>query len=58
MLKENDQLKSARLKQLTTLDSEGGLLPSGVQDVVAEFEQLIVWKVAGQGSNRVEVPEP
>jgi hypothetical protein len=41
---------------LLTLDSEGGLYPSSIDEVIKEFEGMIVWKKTAGGEE--EIPEP
>jgi DNA mismatch repair ATPase MutS len=36
--------KSERLQNLLTENTEGGLFPSEIFDIVSEFEKMIVWK--------------
>ena len=49
-------MKSPRLRQLVTLDSEGGMIPSVFAEELKLFDTFIVWKrVAGQND---EIPEP
>ena len=48
--------KSSRLRTLLTDDTDGGLYPSKIVDVVEEFEQMIVWKKTQGGDE--EIPEP
>ena len=57
-LQRTNSLKSKRLQLLTTFDCDGGLIPTGMKDVLKEFEELIVWEVAGGPGARVEVPGP
>jgi hypothetical protein len=46
------------LKLLLTSTEEDGLFPTGIQETIQEFEQLIIWKrMAGPGGG-TEVPEP
>ncbi len=51
------KLNSSRLKVLCTLDTEGGLLPSGLNSAVEDLEKFIVWKRLA-GDSKLEVPEP
>ena len=58
-------MRSERLKTLLTTradtddgEDQGGLLPGDVEDIIDEFDQLIVWKKVAGGANAVEVPEP
>jgi DNA mismatch repair protein MSH6 len=48
--------KSQRLWALLTEEEAGGLFPEGIQDVIAEFEKMIVWKRTQGGEE--EIPEP
>ena len=64
-LNENGKLRSERLKMLLTYrnedgegEGEGGLMPPNVEQVIEEFDQLIVWKRVAGGVNAAEVPEP
>ena len=64
-LNESGKLGSDRLKMLLTYrnedgegEGEGGLMPANVEQVIEEFDQLIVWKKVTGGVGGVEVPEP
>ena len=64
-LNQQGKLRSERLKTLLTIradedeDNEsGGLMPDGVEGIIQEFDQLIVWKKVAGGANAVEIPEP
>jgi hypothetical protein len=50
------EFRSSRLRTLFTDDTDGGLYPSKIVDVVEEFEQMIVWKKTQGGDE--EIPEP
>ena len=53
---KRDQLKSKRLREILTLDIDGGMLPSKYLEEIDSFEKLIVWKkVPG---TEAEIPEP
>ena len=64
-LNETGKLRSERLKTLLTTRSEdleeggeGGLMPGNIEQVIEEFDRLIVWKRVAGGVNAAEVPEP
>ena len=50
------QFKSKRLVSLLTPNSQGGLFPSQIVDIVKEFEGMIIWKKTANGDE--EIPEP
>jgi len=55
---ETTCITSTRLQLLFTGESQGGLLPEKIKDVIDEFEQLIAWKQVAGSNGRVEIPEP
>lgn len=50
--------KSARLRSLLTDDEKGGLFPSQIRAVVAEFEAMVVWKKTAGGDEDIPEPQP
>lgn len=52
------KLKSKRLKILLSSQAEEGLMPSGIEDTVDEFDKLIQWKPVSGASTKTELPEP
>ena len=50
------QFKSKRLVSLLTPDSQSGLFPSQIVDIVKELEGMIIWKKTANGDE--EIPEP
>ena len=58
-LHRRSELTSERLTALVSKPSEteNGLLPDGIDEVIHEFKRLIVWKRVS-GSSNSEIPEP
>jgi hypothetical protein len=56
LVSKTEKFNSQRLREILTLDSEGGMLPAGYLAEIDSFEKLIVWKkVPGTDA---EIPEP
>jgi DNA mismatch repair ATPase MutS len=53
---KKENFKSTRLQLLLTDDSDGGLYPSDIVQVIKDFEKMIVWKKTQGGDE--EIPEP
>eukprot|EP00347_Sterkiella_histriomuscorum_P021958 403332180 len=59
LMNKKNEFKSQRLRQLLTPDTEQyGLFPTGIKDIVKEFEGMIVWKKTQGGGPDDEIPEP
>ena len=65
-LNKAGKLRSERLKTLLTErneqdedeEGESGLMPANIEEVINEFDKLIVWKKVAGGGNTAEIPEP
>lgn len=54
-----ETLRSQRLKQLISHDTDGGLLPLSMMEEIEELEKMLIWKKNGTDeSSTDEIPEP
>ena len=55
---KKENFKSTRLQLLLTDDSDGGLYPSDIVQVIKDFEKMIVWKKTQGGDEEIPEPQP
>jgi hypothetical protein len=56
--KKNELNPNGRLFSLLHPVEEGGLLPTKINSIINEFDNLIIWKVVSGGPSKIEIPEP